>query len=163
MQEKPVIVNNTPLVALWELDHFSLLRDLYTEVWIPSVVEDEFLKVDSTARRASLESATWIKTVRLRHSQRTFTDTGLHRGESSVLALAVEYNARLVIIDERKARLYAQRIGLQVTGTIGVLLIAKENRLIGEIKPLINRLHERGLYMSSTLIDKALRLAGEID
>ena len=163
MQEKPVVVNNTPLVALWELNLSSLFRELYTEVWIPPAVKDEFLKVDSAARRALLESATWIKTVRLRNPQRAHTYAGLHHGESSVLALAAEHNARRVIIDERKARLYAQRIGLQVTGTIGVLLFAKENGLIDEIKPLINRLHERGLYMSSTFIAKALRLAGEID
>ena len=66
-------------------------------------------------------------------------------------------------MDERKARLYAQRMGLQVTGTIGVLLFAKEKELIGAVKPLINSLHERGLYMSSTLIFEALRLAGEVD
>ena len=86
---------------------------------------------------------------------------GLHRGEASVLALAEEHNARLVIIDELKARRYAQQIGLQVTGTIGVLLLAKEQGLINAIQPPITELQAHGLYLSSALIDKALQLAGE--
>lgn len=160
MQEKPVIVNNTPLVALWSLDQLSLLRELYTEIWIPPAVRTEFLESEPIVRQASLDNAPWIKTVRLTHSQRAVY-AGLHNGEASVLALAEEYNARLVIIDELKARRYAQQIGLQVTGTIGVLLLAKERGLIDAIKPPIMELRTRGLYLSSVLIDKALQLAGE--
>ncbi len=160
MQEKPVIVNNTPLVALWSLDQISLLRELYTEIWIPPAVKAEFLEIEPIARQASLDDAPWIKTVRLTYTQRA-DYAGLHQGEASVLALAEEHNARLVIIDELKARRYAQQIGLQVTGTIGVLLFAKERGLIDAIKPSITELQTHGLYLSSVLIDKALRLAGE--
>ncbi len=160
MQEKPVIVNNTPLVALWSLDQLSLLRELYTEIWIPPAVKAEFLEIKPIARQASLDNAPWIKTVRLTQPQRAVY-AGLHRGEASVLALAEEHNARLVIIDELKARRYAQQVGLQVTGTIGVLLFAKEKGLIDTIKPLITELQACGLYLSSALIDRALQLAAE--
>ena len=163
MQEKPVIVNNTPLVALWSLDRLSLLRELYTEIWIPPAVKDEFLKIKPIVRQASLDRAPWIKTVDLIHPQRVLAYGGLHLGEASVLALAEEHNARLVIINELKARRYAQRIGLQVTGTIGVLLLAKETGLIDAIKPIIAELQALGLYLSSALIDQALQLAGEIN
>ncbi|MYE90342.1 DUF3368 domain-containing protein [Candidatus Poribacteria bacterium] len=160
MQEKPVILNNTPLVALWSLDQLSLLRELYTEVWIPLAVKAEFLEINTIVRQESLDNAPWIKTVRLTHPQRAVY-AGLHHGEASVLALAEEHNARLVIIDELKARRYAQQIGLQVTGTIGVLLLAKERGLIDAIQPPIKELQAHGLYLSSALIDKALQLAGE--
>ena len=160
MQEKPVIVNNTPLVALWSLDQLSLLRELYTEIWIPPAVKAEFIEVEPIARQASLDNAPWIKTVPLTHPQRAIY-AGLHHGEASVLALAEERNARLVIIDELRARRYARQIGLQVTGTIGVLLFAKERGLIDAIKPLIQKLQACGLYLSSSLIDKALQLANE--
>ncbi len=39
MPEKPVIINNSPLVALWQLGHLALLRELYTKVLIPEEVE----------------------------------------------------------------------------------------------------------------------------
>ena len=161
MQEKPVIVNNTPLVALWSLDQLSLLRELYTEVWIPPAVKTEFLEIHTIVRQESLNNAPWIKTVRLTHPQRAIY-AGLHHGEVSVLALAEEHNARLVIIDEPKARRYAQQIGLQVTGTIGVLLFAKERGLINAVSPSIAELQACGFYLSSSLIDKALQLAGEV-
>jgi predicted nucleic acid-binding protein len=51
---------------------------------------------------------------------------GLDRGEAEVLALAEEREARLVVIDERKARRYAQRLGIPLTGTLGLLVAAKE-------------------------------------
>jgi predicted nucleic acid-binding protein len=39
MPDKPVIANNTPLVALWVLGRLDLLRDLYSEVWIPQAID----------------------------------------------------------------------------------------------------------------------------
>lgn len=161
MQKKPVIANNTPLVALWELNSLFLLRELFTEVWIPQAVEDEFVATEPIARRAALNNAPYIKTVPLPHPQSALAYVGLHQGEASVLALAEEYDARLVIIDEQKARGYAQQIGLPLTGTIGVLLLAKKEGLIDAIKPLLTTLHDNGLYLSVSLINKALQLAGE--
>ena len=63
MRKKPVIANNTPLVALWELNSLFLLRELYTEVWIPQAVEDEFLATEPIDRRTALNNAPYIKTI----------------------------------------------------------------------------------------------------
>ena len=82
-----------------------------------------------------------------------------HLPGSKSVYLFLEFT--IVIIDELKARRYAQQIGLQVTGTIDVLLLAKEQGLINAIQPPIMELQVHGLYLSSTLIDKALQLAGE--
>ena len=54
MPIQPVISNNSPLVGLFGINRLSLLRDLYTEVWIPKVVEKEFLKKDPVVRREAL-------------------------------------------------------------------------------------------------------------
>ena len=64
----------------------------------------------------------------------------LDPGEASVLALAKEHDAHLVIIDEKKAREEARQIGLPVKGTIGVLLEAKKKGLIDAIKPAFRHL-----------------------
>ena len=69
MPIQPVISNNSPLVGLFGLNLLSLLRDLYTEVWIPRKVENEFLKKDPIVRREALENAPWIKTVDLTDPQ----------------------------------------------------------------------------------------------
>ena len=51
MPAPPVILNNTPLVALWTLNQFTLLRELYTVVWIAQAIEAEFLATGRAARQ----------------------------------------------------------------------------------------------------------------
>ena len=60
MLAAPVILNNTPLVALWVLSRLDLLRDLYGEVIIPSAVHAEFLATEREARESALTDAPWI-------------------------------------------------------------------------------------------------------
>jgi hypothetical protein len=162
MPVKPVVVNNTPLVALHVLNRLDLLRELYDEVLVPSAVQNEFLATEQIMRQISLDSAPWIKTVSLANPQRVLVYSGLGRGEAEVLALAEEQSAQLVIIDERKGRRYAQRLGIPVTGTVGVLLLAKEKGLIVALAPLLAELQKAGLYLDSSVITKALSVAGEV-
>ena len=162
MPENPVISNNSPLVAFWHLDRFSLLRDLYTEVWIPQEVEKEFLGTEKKSRQKALKNAPWIKTVDLTDSEKASVYDKLDSGEAAVLALGKEHEARLVIIDEKKARREVLKIGLQFKGTVGILLEAKEEGLIDEIKPLLITLQEKGIYLDESLIAYALKEAGEI-
>ena len=119
MPAKPVIVNNSPLIFFWILNLLPLLRELYTDVWIPEEVQEEFLRTDTIARRSSLNDAPWIRTVSLTDPQSASVYGRLDRGEASVLALAKEHNVHLVIIDEKKAREEAKRIGLPVKARLG--------------------------------------------
>jgi predicted nucleic acid-binding protein len=110
MRVGPVIVNNTPLVALWVLGRLDLLRELHDEVLIPQAVYDEFGATERAVRQAALENAPWIRLVSLANPQRAWVYIGLDLGEAEVLALAEERAARLVITDELKGRRYAQRL-----------------------------------------------------
>jgi len=161
MPEGPVVANTTPLLALWLLGRLDLLRDLYGEVLIPPTVQAEFLAAETTLRQMALTDTPWIRVIQLAEPQRALAYAGLDRGEAEVLALAEEQAARLVIIDERAARRYARRLDLPLTGTIGVLLLAKDNKLTGNIRPLIEALHQSGMYLEETLIERVLQLAGE--
>ncbi len=163
MPDRPVVLNNTPLVALWALGRFDLLRDLFHEVLIPHAVEAEFLATQAESRQAALASAPWIKSVVLKNPRRALAYAGLDQGEAEVLALAEERDARLTVIDEKKARRYAQRMGLSLTGTLGVLLLAKEAGLIESVAAWMSRLQEAGLFLSPALVQEALKIAGEVD
>jgi predicted nucleic acid-binding protein len=161
MHVGPVIVNNTPLVALWVLGRLDLLRELYDEVLIPQTVYEEFVATERAVRQAALENAPWVRPVLLANPQRARVYIGLDLGEAEVLALAEERAARLVIIDELKGRRYAQRLEMPLTGTLGLLLLAKERGLVANLAPLLVELQEAGLYLGVALIDRVLRLAGE--
>ena len=164
MPPKPIISNNSPLVALWGLNLFPLLQDLYNEVWIPEEVKEEFLGTERRPRQQVLKDAPWIKTVHLTDVRdiSTYVRSGLDLGEAAVFALAKEHDAQFVIIDELKARQHAARMGLPFKGTVGILLEAKEKGLIAEIKPLLIQLRNNGIRLSDALINNALRAANEM-
>jgi predicted nucleic acid-binding protein len=156
-----VVLNNTPLVALMVLGRLDLLRDLFGEVLIPESVRDEFLAVDTALRREALANAPWIRVVPLVDPRRALPYSGLDLGEAEVLALAEERSAGLLVIDEKKARRYAERMKFSLTGTLGLLLLAREQGLIESITREIEALQEAGLYMAPSLIARARKLAGE--
>lgn len=158
---EPVILNNTPLVALWSLGHLTLLRDLYGEVLIPPAVYEEFLATETSIRQTALNEAPWIVKTSLSNPRQALVYVGLDQGEAEVLALANDRLARLVIMDEHKGRRYAKRLGLPLTGTVGILLTAKHNGLIPAITPLVDQLLKEGLFLAPELVKKALELAGE--
>jgi len=81
-------------------------------VCIPPAVHDEFLAAERPLRQDILEHAPWIKVTPLENPRQALVYVGLDRGEAEVLALACERSARLVILDERKGRQYAKRLGL---------------------------------------------------
>ncbi len=156
-----MILNNTPLVALWSISHLALLRDLYGEVLIPPAVREEFLATERAVRQATLAESPWIKRMPLANPRQALVYVGLDQGEAEVLALAIEWSARLVIIDERKGRRYAKRLDLPLTGTVGVLLTAKSQGLIPALAPLVDQRLMEGLFLAPELVEKALELAGE--
>jgi predicted nucleic acid-binding protein len=162
MPEGPVIANNTPLVALWTLGRLDLLRELYGEVWMPQAVHDEFVATERAQRLSALRGAPWIVTVSVSSPQHVKVYVGLDLGEAEALTLAEEHAARLVIVDEHKGRRYARRLGIPLTGTLGVLLLAKERGLVDRLAPLLADLGDAGLYLDVELIDRVLALAGEI-
>jgi predicted nucleic acid-binding protein len=163
MPDGPVIANNTPLVALWVLGRLDLLRELYDEVLVPTAVHQEFVATERALRQSALDGAPWIKVVPLANPQHARVYVGLDQGEAEVLALAEERGAGLVIIDERKGRRYANRLGIPLTGTLGVLLLAKERGLVASLAPLLDELLEAGLHLDPSLVEQVLALAGELE
>jgi predicted nucleic acid-binding protein len=66
-----------------------------------------------------------------------------------------------IILDDHRARAVGRRLGLQVSGTIGILLKAKQENVIPAIRPLVAALEASGFYLSESLKEEVLQLAGE--
>jgi predicted nucleic acid-binding protein len=157
-----VVVNTTPIISLSLVSQLPLLRKLYQRVVIPPAVREEALRGGSSGVGvAELREADWIHTMRLQDPRRADLLSDLDRGEAEVLALAQEAQAGLVVIDERLARRHAQRLGIPLTGTLGVLLKAKQRGFLTEVKPLIEKIQRGGIRLGRLLIEQALRLAEE--
>ena len=161
--ERLVVVNTTPIIALVLANQLPLLRRLYTAVTIPPAVQAEIRTGGPSGIGVrELEAADWIRVVPLQDPRRADLLTDLDRGEAEVLALAQEIYAGLVIVDERLARRHAKRLGLPLTGTLGLLLRAKQAQLISEVKPLIIAMRTGGIWLSDALVEEALTIAREI-
>jgi len=107
------------------------------------------------------KKANWLQVTPLHDPSRADLLSDLDRGEAEAIALTQELRANLVIIDERLARKHARRLGLKLTGTLGVLLEAKNRGYIGAIKPLIEQLVQGGIRLGEEVIAEALKLAKE--
>ena len=88
--------------------------------------------------------------------------TQLHDGEVEVMILAKEKQADLIIVDDNNAKKHAKYLGLPVTGTIGVLIKAKNLGIVSALKPLLERMLENHIYMSSALMQMCLEEVGEV-
>jgi predicted nucleic acid-binding protein len=117
--------------------------------------------MDRALRESALADAPWVRSVALAHPRRALSYAGLDPGEAEVLALAEERDARLIVVDERKARRFAERLDLPLTGTLGILLSAKEAGLIESVRLWIDKITEAGLYLRPDLVQRVLVLAGE--
>jgi predicted nucleic acid-binding protein len=84
-------------------------------------------------------------------------------GEASAIALALEKVDASLILDDLKARKLAKRLGLDVTGSVGVILRAKSLGLIPAIRPLILLIRTTSFRLSPDIERQAFLLAGEND
>ena len=156
---RKVIVNTTPLIALAGVGQLNLLRQLYSEITIPRAVYHEII---SEPARSLVSAAEWVKVEKITGTiQKSAFSSRLHAGEIEVIMLAQEAGADLLIMDDNAAKKTAKYLGLTVTGTMGVLLRAKKEGLISEVKPLLEGLINDGLYVSPTVQSYVLEQAGE--
>jgi len=77
------------------------------------------------------------------------------------MALALEHPTRVVLLDDALARRIAQAAGLEVWGTLRILLEAKSEGMIERIEPLVGRLKKSGMWISNSVQQRVLALAGE--
>ncbi|MEQ8974133.1 MAG: DUF3368 domain-containing protein [Coleofasciculus sp. C1-SOL-03] len=159
-----VVSNTSPIFYLSTIGQLDLLRQLYNEVVIPTTVFNEITNVGNTDASASIvPTLTWVKTQSA--TDQAFVNrlrTELDPGEAEAIALAVELNADRLLMDERLGRGAAMRVGLQVTGVLGILIAAKRNNLIQEVKPLLDALIDRvGFWVEEQLYTEVLQAVGE--
>jgi uncharacterized protein len=159
-----VVSDASPLIALAAIKKLDLLRALYREIVIPSAVFDEVTAVRQTAPGADeLRAATWIGVRQA--GDRALVEAlsmELDAGEAEAIALAVEVEADLLLMDERRGRIVATRLGRPVVGVLGVIVEAKAAGLISAVRPVLEALvGEAGFRISSTLHERVLAAAGE--
>lgn len=133
-----VVADASPLILLSQLGQLELLPVLYEQVIVPEAVFAEVVEegLGLPGSRELADSA-WVDRVKAVPEDPLVRSLrgSLGAGEAEALALASSVDADLVLMDERPGRRAARRLGLNVRGTVGVLLEAKQEGLVAEIGP----------------------------
>lgn len=160
-----VVSDSSVLINLAGLQKLDLLNALYDQLIVPASVWEEVVRRGQGKPGASaIQNAAWIEVRNVEnwalvHSLRQDLDAG----EAEAIALAVETDADLLLIDERLGRATAHHFGLRYVGLVGVLVAAKRRGFIAAIKPDLDRLrNEIGFYLSDALYRRVLSDENEI-
>ena len=160
-----VISDTTPLISLMKIESLDILEKMYKEIIIPRAVYDELIiNMDYQSEIDIIQKCTFLQTKIVKENLSVSLlqkQLKLDLGESEAIVLANSINADLIIIDERKARRIAKDIGLNVTGTLGILVEAKQRGLVKELKPLLDKLIKNEIRISKRLYQDILGLVNE--
>jgi predicted nucleic acid-binding protein len=150
---KLIISDTSCLLLLNAIEELHLLGKLYSQVYITAEVSEEF----------EYPLPNWI--IVLNPENLLLQQTLLlqvDKGEASAIALALEHPQSTLILDDLKARKLAARLKLNFTGTIGIIIKAKQIGVIVEVKPILLKIAQTDFRISESIIHEALKLAGEI-
>ncbi|UTF53626.1 DUF3368 domain-containing protein [Natronosalvus rutilus] len=152
-----VVADTSPILNLELIDRTACLRRQFEAITIPSAVRDELLV--GQRKREQLETVLESSFVTVESARRTDLvrefRAELDRGESEALALAIDREADLVLIDERDGRQVARRHDLRVTGVVGLLIrAARSDRL--SIETALASLREVGFWIDDDLVQRVI-------
>lgn len=141
------VADASPLIVLQNIEELSLLEMLFGEIIITREVAAEF----------GLDLPGWIKVHEVQDKTKlSILNLFLGKGEASVIALCLENAGGLLIIDEKKGRRIAKDLGLKIVGTLGVILKAKEKKLINSTQIILEKLENAKFRISPGLKAKIL-------
>lgn len=160
---RTLIVNTSPLVLLHAINQLELLHKLAGDVSIPVAVLEE-LKAgaghDTCYER--VRALDWIRVEKAFQLTDEIVRWDLGAGEAEVLALGIARPESTVVIDDLVGRRSARSLGIKVTGTIGIVLAAKQLGLLDRARPMIEELVNHPLYIDAEILARAAEHRGVV-
>lgn len=154
-----IVSDTTPIITLMKMGHLDILKHLYGKVLIPNAVYMELTANEKFVAEASQVMDSDFLEVEEVDNEVAVTIlqevSGLDAGESEAIVMANSRKADLLVMDEHKGRGVAKKMGLPITGTIGLLLKAFDEGMLtaGDIEECIEKLKETNVRISEGLFD----------
>lgn len=155
-----IICDSSALIALASCQSLFLLEKLFDKVYITKWVYDEICQMGKSFY-LELKSYFSDKIYDFSLNEKDEILSKLDIGEASAILLYQTLNADYLLIDEKKGRAICQQLNVNIVGSLGILLLAKQQGLIDELKPLIVQLENSPVFFDKKLLQKVLELAGE--
>ena len=143
------------MITLDKVGTLHILKDLFKEILIPKAVKKEVFgrkKLPGFVKCIEISEPIALKVL----------ESNLEAGESEAICLCEEIDANLLIIDDLEGRRVAERLGINITGTLGILLLAKREKFIDEVKPLLDEIVSYGFRVADELYKEILTKANEL-
>lgn len=158
-----VVSDTTAITHLAKIGALNLLQKLYVEILIPEAVFSELSQVGKTQPGAlQVLNSKWIKVVKIKNQAVVNKLTRhLDLGESEAIALSIELQSDILIIDEVAGRNVAKKLGRNIIGMVGVLLEAKKKGYIQSVKPYLDKLRATGFRLGDDIYNLSLKMSNE--
>jgi len=156
-----IVADSSALIALAICDSLVLLDQLFDDIKVPQAVFDEVI-IDGKPVAKTLKEYLNGKVVSAELTVYVINAGGLGRGELEAMALYKQLQADYLLIDDRRARKVAQFNQITITGSQGILLLAKQQGFITHVKPFLEQLRTSNIRISERVIMKTLKLAREL-
>lgn len=160
--DEAAVVDASPLIYLAHANLIDLLRVASPEILVPTAVSMEIRRRgedDPTVQ--VLDKIPWLKEIEPVPDSPRVRLWDLGPGETSVLSWALAHPECRAILDDLAGRRCAEILGIPFIGTLGLVLKARNQGLLPAARPVVNRLRDAGMYLSDSVISKALALVGE--
>lgn len=152
MPEQIIISDASPLIALADIGKLEILQQLYGNIIITDIVRNEI----------HTDLPDWISvSSNYDPQQMRVLELELDAGEASAIALGLKIPDSTLILDENKGRKAAKRLGLKVTGTVGIIIKAKRQGFIQSGEEILDALEEHGFWLSQQLKTEILARLNE--
>lgn len=157
-----VISDTTPIISLLKANHLELLQKLYGNVLIPEAVYRELTENPAYSKETkTVKSLDFLKTVPVENVKSVNvlrSVTGLDAGESEALIMYDEQKADLLLMDEHKGRSVAKQLNVRYIGTVGILMLAYDKRLIqsSDVKMCLDMMLSNGIRLDKKLYNTVL-------
>lgn len=160
-----IVADTTPIISLIKIGMLELLSSTYGEVIIPEAVFNGLVSNPSISNEADIiNKSNFLKINKVENEfavKLLQKQLNLGAGESEAIVLADTLKADLLVIDERKARGIAKNMGINITGTLGILVDAKRKNRIEKLKPLLDGFINSNIRISEKLYNDVLELVNE--
>lgn len=150
--QKIIVADTSCLILLSKIDRLKLLQTLFREITITSIIAEEI--GDILPQFILTEDP-------LDKNYQKILEGFLDRGEASAIALAIEKEDCLLIMDETKGRREAKRMNIKITGTLGILILAKEKGIIDSVSEILDLISKTDFRIDESLIIETRRKCGE--
>jgi predicted nucleic acid-binding protein len=150
--QKVIIADTSCLIILDKIGELILLNKLFGQIIVTRDIALEFIN----------ELPDWFTIQEpTNKTYKKILEASLDKGEASAMALAIEQPDCLLIIDDLKGRKYAEQLGINITGTMGVIIDAKLSGHIESVKLLLDKIKMTDFRLTPELESKILEKSNE--